>query len=576
MPKEKKQPTILVIDDSEVNQIMLSSLLEEEYTVLSAFSGEQGIEMIAENLPDLVFLDIIMPGQDGYAVCRHIMQDPKTAGIPIIFITSMDSPEDIQKGFTSGAVDYITKPFNGAEVLARTRTHLALKGARESLEKQNAVLKETIAEQEINIGLARKILNYISSTPPRYIRLGEGLALCLHWLSISCKTEGGDNLFVRKLPPHKSFPRGKTIISIKDQSGHAVNCMLRNIITDLIHNILHNSRQEPPARVITRLNKTICRTKIFKEDQFFTTITAEVDHASLLLNFVSAGHPPFFLIRGSEVKGYPHPGGTGNNLPVGIIDNIEFESGQVQLLPGDKLLFYTDGLPEMPVKQEKLILGFHELRDLVGDIVRQNPLLPISKIIDELIRRMAELSRVSLSATENTSNDDVTILGVEIENSLSFLEIQLTPADFADIDALIAFAWKKISGDFAAHGLEKLHLKIRTAFGEALLNAWKHGHKKNAALPLTIRWRHGNDFTFEVIDQGPGFDFRNLSDPTAPENLVAESGRGIFMILNFAQFVKWKQGGRHIQVTFVQPSENMLEISDPNKSPNLWGSAIKQ
>ena len=312
------------------------------------------------------------------------------------------------------------------------------------------------------------------------------------------------------------------------------------------------------------------------EDQFFTTITAEIDHATLTLDFVSAGQPPFFLIRGTEVSGHPLPGEPGSNLPVGIIEEVEYKAARLQLEPGDKLLFYSDGLPEMPVKHEGVALGFYELRDLLAEIVQGEPQLPINRIIDRLLARLAGLSKVSLAATENSSGDDITLLGLEVENLLDHQEFSLVPGDFPDIDGLTSACWDRIAPDLEHHGYAPLKIKIRSALNESLLNAWKHGHRKNNALPLTVRFRFGNDFTFEVIDQGPGFDFRHLPDPTAPENLLAESGRGLFMIRRVAQHVKWKSGGRHLQVTFQAPSPYQHDTTTREPTPNLWGGGLKR
>ncbi|HIJ78414.1 MAG: response regulator [Desulfobulbaceae bacterium] len=573
---ESIRPTILVVDDSEFNRALLHKLLSADYNVLTAEDGGQGLAIARNQLPDLIFLDIIMPGLDGFAICQTLKTDNATTDIPIIFITSMDAPQDIQKGFATGAVDYITKPFNGAEVMARTKTHLSLKAAGEDLKQQNAILKKTIEEQELNIALARNILDFISNYPARYIRIGEGFALCFHAFSSPCKTEGGDHLFARKLMPNPNYPRGRTVISLKDQSGHAVNCMLRSIISDLTHNVLLNFQHLSLEKIVSTLNHTLCKTKLFKDDQFFTSITAEIDHNTLLLNFVSCGHPPFFLIRQNVVTGYPQPGGGGNNLPMGIIDQAEFKAGQLQLMPGDKLILYTDGLPEMPLRNEQQILSYYELKDVLTELVHKTPLLPVADLAEQLISHIANLCNEEVSATHNTSNDDITVLGVELENTNDVTEMELLPDDFQDIDDLISFAWTQISQELIRHDYENSDYKIQTALTEAILNAWKHGNKRNCSLPITVRWRFGNDFTLEIIDRGRGFNYRDLPNPTDLDHLLAESGRGIFIIKKLSSYTKWKSSGSHLIITFQKTRMNSHKPpSETNEKFNLWGTMLK-
>lgn len=126
---------LLIVDDQVVNVEMLKGLLEVNYQILTATSGEACLEMIQSGpLPDIILLDIVMPGIDGYQLCRRLKSTDATRHIPIIFITSKDTELDEVKGFEAGAVDYISKPFNPTVVRARVHTHAALKHYRDQLE----------------------------------------------------------------------------------------------------------------------------------------------------------------------------------------------------------------------------------------------------------------------------------------------------------------------------------------------------------------------------------------------------------------------------------------------------------
>ncbi len=129
-------PTILVVDDQEPNvQLVCGFLLDEGYEVVPASSGPQALERIASQLPDLILLDVLMPGMDGFALCERLRLMPECAAIPVIFLSAADESEFIVRALESGGVDYITKPFRKTELIARVRTHLALKTSRDKLAK---------------------------------------------------------------------------------------------------------------------------------------------------------------------------------------------------------------------------------------------------------------------------------------------------------------------------------------------------------------------------------------------------------------------------------------------------------
>src|SRR5512137_2750661 len=128
---------ILVVDDTTANlQLLMNLLTEQGYTVYPASDGELALEFVRSILPDLILLDIRMPGMDGYEVCRRLKAAERTRSIPIIFISILEDERDKVQGFQAGAVDYITKPFQPEEVLARVRTHLRLRELTERLEQK--------------------------------------------------------------------------------------------------------------------------------------------------------------------------------------------------------------------------------------------------------------------------------------------------------------------------------------------------------------------------------------------------------------------------------------------------------
>jgi cyclic di-GMP phosphodiesterase len=140
--------TILIVDDAPENLAVLSEILQPAYRVRAATSGEKALRVAAsEPQPDLILLDVMMPGMDGYAVVERLREEPATRAIPVIFVTARDAPEDEERGFAQGAVDYITKPIKPAIALARVRAQLELKQARDRLRDQNAYLEAEVARR---------------------------------------------------------------------------------------------------------------------------------------------------------------------------------------------------------------------------------------------------------------------------------------------------------------------------------------------------------------------------------------------------------------------------------------------
>ena len=147
VPSAQKQ-TILIVDDTPQNLTILGELLQPHYRVRAANSGERALRAASlQPRPALILLDVMMPVMDGYAVMQHLHSDVSTSNIPVIFVTAMHDAESEEHGLELGAVDYITKPINPAIVLARVRTHLELKHARDRLAVENEWLESEVARR---------------------------------------------------------------------------------------------------------------------------------------------------------------------------------------------------------------------------------------------------------------------------------------------------------------------------------------------------------------------------------------------------------------------------------------------
>jgi len=131
-----QKQTILVVDDVPENLDIIKELLAPDYAIKAAINGETALKIAATYSPDLILLDIMMPGMDGYEVCKRLKSDPDTAKIPVIFVTAMSDAMDEKRGFNAGAVDYVTKPIHPDTVKARVATHLALSEQQRTCQAQ--------------------------------------------------------------------------------------------------------------------------------------------------------------------------------------------------------------------------------------------------------------------------------------------------------------------------------------------------------------------------------------------------------------------------------------------------------
>ncbi|RME76781.1 MAG: response regulator [Chloroflexi bacterium] len=161
---EPDREDILVVDDTAANLRLLTRLLARHgYRVRPVADGAQALAAVEAQTPDLILLDIMMPGMNGYEVCAQLKDNPATRDIPIIFISALDDVSDKIEAFKVGGVDYITKPFQSEEVLARVRTHLTIRRLQAELQAANEALKQRNAELEQRNAELQEALNTIKT-----------------------------------------------------------------------------------------------------------------------------------------------------------------------------------------------------------------------------------------------------------------------------------------------------------------------------------------------------------------------------------------------------------------------------
>ncbi len=151
------KPRILIVEDNPANvDVLIAQLASAGFTIAVAEDGEEALERSQYKAPDLILLDVILPGIDGFETCRRLKANHHTQSIPVIFMTALTDLADKMRGFAVGGVDFVTKPVQEQEVLARVKTHLALRRMQQQIEAQNAQLQQEIAvRQQVEADLQR-------------------------------------------------------------------------------------------------------------------------------------------------------------------------------------------------------------------------------------------------------------------------------------------------------------------------------------------------------------------------------------------------------------------------------------
>jgi phosphoserine phosphatase RsbU/P len=315
--------TILVVDDSPTNlQVLIKTLNGTGHRILAAKDGPTALDIAKRTKPDLMLLDVMMPGMDGFEVCRKLKSQPDTRNTLVIFLSARGEVSDKVSGLELGAIDYITKPIQGEEVIARVAAHLS----RLQLEREVRLSRDRL-DREL-AGAARMQRQLLPPTMPHHpaIRFGSYYQTSRH--------AGGDYYDVLTLSG------GRMGILVADVSGHGAPAA---IVMAMIRAVVHTYPGVPddPPAVLRYINTHF--QFLWETPMYATAVYGVLDPSRKTLRMSSAGHPlPMRVQRGGSVDSPSIE--TAMCLLWNVLGDIPCV--EVPLQPGDRWAFFTDGITD--------------------------------------------------------------------------------------------------------------------------------------------------------------------------------------------------------------------------------------
>ncbi len=373
---------ILIVDDSAMVRRAVRDILENHIEGLEfcpdAHNGQEGLETLLECKPDLIILDVMMPRISGYEVARRIRERHSLTDLPIVMLTARNQPGDVEMGLVVGANDYLTKPFDRGELVARVRTLVALKRA--------AVEQAKLQSLHDELKYAHKIQQSIlPHTTPQM----EGLSIHVTFLPMALV--GGDFYDFHMLDPRHLG------ILMTDVSGHGIPAA---IVSSMVKVAFSQQRElaERPAELLEAMNR------ILKENGGHLFLTAcylylDLDRRELV--HVNAGHNPLLVYHRSQgVCRYYKPRGK----IMGWLHEMDLETQVLPLEKGDRVVLYTDGLVEVQNNQGEM---FDFERFL--EVMEEQQHLPAAELSDYIFRMIRTWSN-----REEWIEDDLILMIIDI------------------------------------------------------------------------------------------------------------------------------------------------------------------
>jgi len=395
---DEKQ-NILIVDDEKSNidiVLNLFSLVDtSNYNLIAALSGEKALKVVEKRDIDLILLDIMMPGIDGYEVCRQLKANEETKDIPILFITSSTDEASIVKAYELGAVDYVTKPFKAVELMARVKINLELQSSIKQLEVLYNNLQDSIA-------YAAQIQNAIIPQTQLLDKYFDE-----HFVMWEPKDTVGGDIYLFEELRHDD----ECLLMVIDCTGHGVpgafvTMLVKAIEREIIGKINKSGEDVSPAQILQHFNKVM--KKLLKQEDINTHADSGfdggiiyIDKKQKILKFAGA-QTPFIYIEDSEVKiiqGDRHSIGYRKSK-----DDYPFTDHTIEFSSQVHGYLTTDGYLDQTGGERGFMFGKKHLLRLITEHKEKDFTLQKQLFIDSLKSYQGEYSR----------KDDITLMGFKL------------------------------------------------------------------------------------------------------------------------------------------------------------------
>ena len=333
---------VLLVDDAKTNLDILVEGLKSDHKLCLALNGETALQIAARTPPDLVLLDIMMPGLDGYEVCRRLRAMPQTAEVPIMFLSSLEEVQNKTRGFEAGANDYLTKPFEMLEVKARVHSLLKAKAYSDAVKEQ--IAGELRVARDIQMGML----------PHDFAVFEKAYGVSFGAILEPAREVGGDLYGVCAAGTER------LVIFLGDVSGKGIPASMFMVRAVSLARLLAREIAEP-ERILARLNDELSADN--PSGMFVTFLCAVFEPASKRLSLANAGHcRPVLLTPGAK------PCWAVKNLgtALGFEPGLQFERSDVTLSDGAALILYSDGVSEAFNRHEECYGNERLLADASG------------------------------------------------------------------------------------------------------------------------------------------------------------------------------------------------------------------
>lgn len=554
---------ILVVDDESLNRFLLTHMLEENgfKDCHEAETGEQALEVAEEIVPDIVLLDVVMPGMSGHEVAPKLKKLQKDTYLPVIFITALDDEASLAKCLAVGGDDFVGKPFNKTILSAKLKAHARTRMLSKRAQKQNRELQF----HQQHIEREHAIVEHIFSN---VLTMNKRLTKFIDYHLAPASNFNGDMLLIER------SPNAGLYVLLGDFTGHGLASAIGAIPVSRAFQTMAE-KGISVGEMAETLNKTLL--DFLPAGMFFAAAIMEISESGKSIDIWNGGLPHLMLCdKDGKIKNRFH----SNHMALGILDPEDFENDSERWESdyGDRLMGYTDGVIELTNNQGEMLA-----EEGLESWVESTP-----GITTQRLMQMIETYRI-----KGEQADDITMfiyefqqLGLtrriaELPKAPFHLQVEVDEASFASVNPVTEII-DMLSGQAAFYGLRS---NIFTVISELYNNALDHGILKldsdlkdspdgfmeyfmeresrledleQGKIEIFVHYKMDpHRLVFTIKDSGEGFDFSNLTSEADSEHSF---GRGVALVRELCDGLKYSDSGTTVEASFLIDMDNNSEF----------------